>query len=207
VKTLSAPFIGIIRHRMGLDGKGIVTLAGFYGCPLRCRYCLNPQAFSETTKPRVLTVEAFHDMVKVDRLYHLATGGGVTFGGGEPLLYAKFIRAYRQLCGPEIRLCLETSLHASWEAVAMVADTVDHFYIDIKDCDPAVYLAYTGRDNAPVLNNLRRLAETIATDRVTVRLPLIPGFHDEAKRCASEQMLRAMGYQQFDRFVYRVPSE
>lgn len=206
MKTLSAPFIGIIRHRMGLDGKGIVTLAGFYGCPLRCRYCLNPQAFAETTRPRMLTVEAFHDIVKVDRLYHLATGGGVTFGGGEPLLYARFIRDYRQLCGSDMRLCLETSLHVPWEAVAMVADAVDHFYIDIKDCDPAVYRAYTGRDNSLVLDNLRCLAERVAPDRITVRLPLIPCYNTEVEREASEAWLRTLGFTDFDRFCYRIPS-
>lgn len=30
--------MGINRHRMGTDGKGISTLITFYGCPLNCKY-------------------------------------------------------------------------------------------------------------------------------------------------------------------------
>ena len=32
--------IGISRHRLGTDGKGVTTLVALHGCPLRCKYCL-----------------------------------------------------------------------------------------------------------------------------------------------------------------------
>ena len=38
--------IGISRHRIGVDGAGVTTLVAFHGCPLSCKYCLNPQALS-----------------------------------------------------------------------------------------------------------------------------------------------------------------
>ena len=38
--TNPAPFIGIMRHRIGIDGDGVTTLAAFHGCPLHCHYCL-----------------------------------------------------------------------------------------------------------------------------------------------------------------------
>lgn len=38
--------ISINRHRIETDGRGITTLVAFYGCPLRCKYCLNPKCFS-----------------------------------------------------------------------------------------------------------------------------------------------------------------
>lgn len=37
-----APVLGIDRHRIDSDGDGITTLVAFYGCPLECKYCLNP---------------------------------------------------------------------------------------------------------------------------------------------------------------------
>lgn len=37
----AVPFIGIDRHRLGVDGVGVTTLVAFHGCPLRCKYCLN----------------------------------------------------------------------------------------------------------------------------------------------------------------------
>ena len=38
------PLFALSRHRLGSDGAGVTTLAAARGCPLRCKYCLNPQA-------------------------------------------------------------------------------------------------------------------------------------------------------------------
>lgn len=34
-------FIGIRRHRLLTDGKGVTTLVGFSGCSLICKYCID----------------------------------------------------------------------------------------------------------------------------------------------------------------------
>ena len=39
----TAPLICIDRHRLTIDGEGVTTLVAFHGCPLHCKYCLNPQ--------------------------------------------------------------------------------------------------------------------------------------------------------------------
>ncbi|MCB6973223.1 carboxypeptidase-like regulatory domain-containing protein [Butyricimonas sp. DFI.6.44] len=44
---LTPKVIGIERHRLQTDGEGVSTLVAFHGCPLRCRYCLNPQSRDE----------------------------------------------------------------------------------------------------------------------------------------------------------------
>ena len=41
-----APILGVERHRIETDGNGVTTLVGFYGCPLRCKYCLNQYCHS-----------------------------------------------------------------------------------------------------------------------------------------------------------------
>lgn len=38
-----ARIIGIARHRLSTDGDGVTALVAFHGCPIHCRYCLNPQ--------------------------------------------------------------------------------------------------------------------------------------------------------------------
>ena len=80
-----APLIGISRLRMGTDGHGVTTLVAFHGCPLRCKYCLNPQSLTDDAKVMVKTPEEVMQAIRKDELYYLATNGGVTFGGGEPL--------------------------------------------------------------------------------------------------------------------------
>jgi len=189
---------------MNLDGDGIVTLVTFWGCPLRCRYCLNPQSFDSKTRVRLQTPQELYDVVKADNLYFLATGGGVTFGGGEPLLHPEFIHDFREICGSEWRIAVETSLNVPWKAVETAASCVDRFIVDGKDSDPAIYHAYTGRDNRLVMENLRRLASILPHERITVRIPLIPGYNTDADRDRSQALYESMGLTHFDRFTYRI---
>lgn len=158
---MTAPIIGISRHRMASDGAGVTTLVGFHGCPLRCRYCLNPHSFAEDSKRLLLSPEELYERVRVDQLYFLATGGGVTFGGGEPLLYPAFLKEFRHLCGPHWRLCAETSLSVPWESVEMAAEVVDEFIVDCKDTDGDIYRRYTGQSNEGMLENLARLVALV----------------------------------------------
>ena len=150
-----------------------------------------------------MTPKELYDEVKIDALYFLATGGGVTFGGGEPLLYPQFLYGFREICGNEWHLCAETSLNVPWENVETAAQCIDMFYIDCKDTAPEIYRRYTGKKNAPMLDNLRRLLALIGPERIVVRLPLIPDFNTDTDRQASKRMLTDLGITQFDPFTYR----
>ena len=195
------------RLRMATDGAGVTALVGAYGCPLQCRLCINPQTWQgrKDGKPpfvRVTPAELY-DRVKMDSLYYLATGGGVTFGGGEPLLHTEFITAFRAVIPKEWHLYAETCLNVPEDNVRAAAETMDHFFVDIKDMDPAVYKAYTGKDNTLVKSNLSLLLSLAGAERVTVRVPLIPGFNTEEDQMRSRSQLEAMGITQFDLFTYK----
>lgn len=201
--TIQAPVITCSRLRMQTDGQGVTTLVCFHGCPLRCHWCLNPFSFAPETKRTMMTPEALYEQVRIDQLYFLATGGGITFGGGEPLLYTDFLREFRQICGEYWHLCVETSLNVPWENVESAAGCIDHFYIDCKDTNPDIYRPYTGQDNARMLSNLQKLLKRIGPERITVRVPLIPAFNADEDRQRSVELLKQMGITQFDLFTYR----
>lgn len=201
-----APVITFSRLRMLTDGKGITTLVCFHGCPLRCKWCINPFSFAADTKRKDMTAPELYDKVKIDQLYFLSTGGGVTFGGGEPLLYPEFLQEFRQICGPAWHLCAETSLNVPWPNVEIAAACIDKFYIDCKDTNPDIYRRYTGKDNEQMLSNLRRLLALIGPERIVVRLPLIPDFNTDPDRQASIQLLSQMGIEHFNLFTYRTPT-
>ena len=74
--------IGLSRHRIGVDGTGVTTLVAFHGCPLNCKYCLNPQTLSHDGVWRRFSSEELFRLINKDDLYFRASGGGVTFGGG-----------------------------------------------------------------------------------------------------------------------------
>jgi len=199
-----APVITYARHRIQTDGKGITTLVCFHVCPLRCKWCINPFSFAPDTKRTLMTPQALYDTVKIDALYYLATGGGITFGGGEPLLYADFLWEFREICGSDWHLCAETSLNVPWEQVELAVQCIDTFYIDCKDTDPNIYRSYTGQDNERMLSNLRRLLAITGPERIIVRLPLIPEYNTEENRQRSKALLSDMGLTQFDLFTYRI---
>ena len=196
--------IGVDRLRVINDGAGITTLVAGYGCPLRCKYCLNPQCFEQKHPVKSYTISELLEEAAVDDLYFQATGGGIVFGGGEPLLQADFIHAFRAACPKEWKLYLESSLAVPEKELLKIIDDIDFFLIDIKDMDPEIYHAYTGRQPDRVLHNLKLLADHKKADKTTLRIPLIPDYNDENKRKQSVKQLQQIGFSDFDLFEYNV---
>ena len=105
--------------------------------------------------------------------------GGVTFGGGEPLLQSEFIRQFRQLCGPEWRITVETSLNVPQQNVEELISIIDNYIVDIKDMNNNIYQRYTGKNNENVLSNLRYLIGKDKAKQIVIRTPLIPSYNTE----------------------------
>ena len=196
--------IGIERLRLVNDGEGVTTLVAGTGCPLRCRYCLNPQCFENTVPVRAFTVDELLRETSVDDLYFQATGGGIVFGGGEPLLQADFIHAFRSACPSGWRISLESSLAVPGQELEKVISDIDFFLIDIKDMNPEIYRNYTGQDNSLVKANLKILKEAGMAGKTKIRIPLIPEFNADSDRKASMEECRQMGFEDFDVFTYEV---
>ena len=201
----TAVLIGLSRHRIGVDGTGVTTLVAFHGCPLNCKYCLNPQALSPEGVWKRFSPEELFRAVSKDDLYFRATGGGVTFGGGEPLISYKEILLFSNICmshDKKWRINIETSLNVPKRLVEMMKGVVDHWIVDIKDMNPVIYKAYTGKDNDSVIRNLQYLINKNA--KVTVRVPIIPGFNTESDVEKSILTLQQMGITDIERFTYTI---
>ena len=203
----------VSRHRLFRDGQGVTTLVGGYGCPLSCRYCINAVCRDPARKPKRFTARELYEKLKIDDLYFEATNGGVTFGGGEPLLQAAFIRhfiGYVRSLGKSWRFAAETSLAVPEENLALLLPEaggeplISEWIIDVKDMDPAVYERYTDLSPERMRKNLGTLAAR-CPDLVTVRVPLIPGYNTKEDCGRSEKTLRSMGFENIDRFGYVLP--
>lgn len=198
--------IGISRHRLAIDGEGVTTLVAFHGCPLHCKYCLNPHSLSKDTQCIERSVEELIDEVRIDQLYFLATGGGITFGGGEPLLNSAYIKEFCQQCPKEWRISIESSLNVPRKNVEDVLPFVKEWIIDIKDINPEIYKAYSGISNERVIDNLKWIAsahpDLLAS--ISIRLPHIPDYNTDDDRNKSQALLETLGYTNFDRFEYLI---
>ena len=201
---ITAPLIAINRHRLTTDGEGVTTLVAFHGCPLHCEYCLNAQCLQADGVWCRLTPGELYSEVEIDDLYFMATGGGICFGGGEPLLRSDFIKTFAEIMNPEWKLTIETSLNVPLENVKAIASLVQMWYVDIKDMNPDIYKAYGCKENKQVIGNLQWLAANGYADKVIIRLPLIPEYNTDEDRQRSQQQLEEMGFTNFDKFNYIV---
>ena len=200
-----APLIGICRHRLTVDGAGVTTLVAFHGCPLHCKYCLNSQCLSPDGVWRVMTAADIMAKLQKDDLYFRATGGGVCFGGGEPLLRSDMLVELSRQMPHEWAVTIETSLNVPLQRVEAVAPFVSQWIIDIKDMNPDIYQSYTGIGNLRVLQNLEWLAAHVSPEAVLIRLPLIPHYNTPADVSLSRQKLEASGFTHFDELEYQQP--
>lgn len=181
----------------------MTTLAAFHGCPLRCRYCLNHRCLENPDGLHRYTPRQLYDYVGVDNLYFIATGGGVCFGGGEPLLRVDFIEEFKRLCGKSWNLTAETSLQVPRASVEKAAEVIGDFIVDIKESNPDIYRTYTGGGAKRAWDNLALLLSLVGPAHITVRVPLIPSFNTEADTDRTAQRLADMGITRIDRFTYR----
>ena len=155
-----------LRRADKIDGKAVFTEDSIRNCP---QNLLRYVAKSYTAK------ELCDHLSKNFAILN-ASGGGITFSGGEPLMHADFILATAPLLDREISVALQTSGYASEEVFRRVLDVCDFVLYDLKLASPALHRTYCGVDNAPILNNYRILASS--GKRFITRIPLIPSVTD-----------------------------
>jgi len=110
--------------------------------------------------------------------------------GGEPLAQPKFARALLAAAKHHgLHTCLDTCGCVPCERFEAVLPFVDLFLYDIKETDPERHARFTGRDNALILDNLRRLDACGAA--LELRCPIVPGYNDRDDHFAAIGALAA----------------
>lgn len=123
------------------------------------------------------SVEEIMSIVTRDMDYYLASGGGVTISGGEPMTQFAFTKALLMACKEQgINTALDTCGHVPTERYREVLPYVDLFLYDYKETDNEKHRYYTGVSNTLILANLEMLYHAKA--KILLRCPIIPGFND-----------------------------
>ena len=108
-----------------------------------------------------------------------ASGGGVTFSGGEPTLSGDFLLQCLELLDGKMNRAVQTCGHCASELFKKVLDRSDYILFDIKIVDDDTHKRYTGVSNKLILENFKALARS-GKDFV-IRTPLIPTVTDTAE--------------------------
>lgn len=182
------------------DGPGIRTTVFFKGCPLNCVWCHNPECIKK--EPQILiypekcigcgmcdkgcfsgarvtcgmemTSQEIFSEILLDKTYY-GKNGGITFSGGEPMLYPEMLKELISLCKMKrINTAIETSLSIF---NAEILGSLDFIMADLKIWDDAKHKKFTGASNQLIKDNFKQLDALNVP--FTVRTPIIPGINDD----------------------------
>lgn len=160
---------------MGLvDGPGIRFVVFLQGCPLRCKYCHNPETWKVSDYNVELTPSELVEKIKRYKNY-FGEDGGVTFSGGEPLVQNEFLLECLKLCKAEkIHTAIDTA--GSVDNYDEVLDYVDLVIFDIKAYDKTMYKYITGGE---ITNSLKFLYTCQKKNKkMWLRTVIVPGIND-----------------------------
>jgi len=125
------------------------------------------------------TVDYLIQEIEKETIFMDRSEGGVTFCGGEPLIYPKTLLELLQGCGDlGIHRAVDTTLFAKPQTVEKVMQETDLFLVDLKHMDSSKHLYYCGVPNERILSNLTMIAE--AGKDYIIRIPLITGVNADA---------------------------
>ena len=114
-----------------------------------------------------------------DRVFYEESGGGVTISGGEPLAQPRFLLALAQaLRATGIQVALDTTGFGCTEHLLVAAGLAGLVLYDLKAFDETRHRELTGVSNRGILENLQALSAM--HPNIWVRIPLVPGFNDDA---------------------------
>ena len=177
------------------DGPGIRTLIFFKGCSLNCQWCANPEGISPEKEQRIrggaeaiswwgeeYTVEELFKIACRDKVFYKSSGGGVTLGGGDPMLQNEQAVALLTLCKENgLNTAIETAGNYPWQYLENAAPWCDTIHFDVKGWDPGTCKSCIGADNARIIDNLQKLNAWIGAAEqkptLVVRIPLVPEYN------------------------------
>lgn len=164
-----------------VDGPGIRFLIFLQGCPMRCRFCHNPDTW-KIEKSQEMSATELLDKAERYRSYW-GNEGGITVSGGEALLQIDFlIELFQEAKKRNINTCLDTSAQpftrqepffSKFEELMHHTDTV---LLDIKHIDDEQHRRLTGHTNKNILDCARHLSDI--HKNVWIRHVLVPEWTD-----------------------------
>lgn len=156
-----------------VDGPGIRFILFLSNCPLRCKYCHNPDTWACKGKEYSVD-EIVNEILKYKNYYK---NGGVTISGGEPLLQIDFvIEIFKKLKKYNMHTAIDTSGITFNENQIEKFDELnkytDLYLLDIKEIDEKKHIKLTGKSNKNILEFAQYLSKN--NKKVWIRHVIVP---------------------------------
>jgi len=154
----------------------------------KCKNCLKcvevcPGSAKDYRGNYVTPEEVLAEVLK-DIPFYKRSNGGVTLGGGEPLMQSDFATQILRLCKENyINTAIETSGYANEKDLDKVLDYTDLVFFDIKQMDSEKHKTGTGVENEKILKNAKRVSNKGIP--IIIRIPIIPGYNDSVENISN----------------------
>ncbi len=166
-----------------VDGPGIRFVVFLQGCPLRCKFCHNPDTWAMGQGTEITSDELIDKYMKNRAFY---SRGGITVTGGEPLMQLDFItELFTKAKRYSIHTCIDTSGITYREDDAKYTNKLrkliavtDLVMLDIKHMDSEKHKDLTGAGNENILAFAKFLEKTNVD--LCVRHVVIEGITNNA---------------------------
>ncbi|OZG66766.1 pyruvate formate lyase-activating protein [Bifidobacterium aquikefiri] len=159
-----------------VDGPGTRMTVFMSGCPLRCQYCQNPDTWKMRDGQPVY-LKAMIDKVERYKDLFQATGGGITFSGGESMMQPAFVsRVFRAAKEMDVHTCLDTSGFLNRNYTDDMIRDIDLCLLDVKSGNEETYRKVTGGVLQPTIDFGKRLSRL--GSKIWVRFVLVPELTD-----------------------------
>ena len=126
--------------------------------------------------------ELYLEIIK-DKIFFDTSGGGVTFSGGEPLMYVtdEMVELFRRIHEAGITIAVDTTGFVPWRSIERLLPYVNYFLYDLKYMDSDRHREMIGEPNELIHENLRKIEERWQEfgTRVCIRAVQIPGMTDD----------------------------
>lgn len=169
-----------------VDGPGTRFVVFFQGCPMRCKYCHNPDTWDPVGGSTEMTVADILEHYERNRSFY-ETRGGLTATGGEPMMQLDFLTELFEECKKrDIHTCLDTSgivFNSSDPAlidrVKRLLASTDLVMLDIKHIDPVKHKDLCKQPG----EEIQKFARFISDQGVElwIRHVIVPGVTDDDK--------------------------
>jgi len=164
-----------------VDGPGVRLVIFLQGCPLRCKFCHNPETL-EFKKEKPITVEEIIKLYQKNKSFY--NNGGITLSGGEATAQIDFcIALFQRAKELNINTCLDTS-YGTFQEIEIVKNKwkklleyTDLVLADIKHIDNQKHINLTSRPNTNILEGIK-FTDEVQT-KMWVRHVLVPGWTDD----------------------------
>lgn len=168
-----------------VDGPGTRFVVFVQGCPMRCKYCHNPDTWPMNEGQEMEPAYIMEQYERNAPFYK--NGGGLTVTGGEPLMQIDFVTELFALCKTKgIHTCLDTSgiaFNPNNEAMMSKFDKLmevtDLVMLDIKHIDPVEHQKLCQQPNENILKFCSYLNDKNVA--MWIRHVIVPGITDNDK--------------------------